>query len=106
MPKRDIIVIGASAGGVDALQKLAAAFPANLPAAVFVTLHLPPTGRSFLSAILSRVGPLPAVEPSDSERIAHGHIYIARPDYHLLIANEHVQPDEKSEEVTIGHRST
>ncbi|HTU33750.1 MAG TPA: chemotaxis protein CheB [Candidatus Acidoferrum sp.] len=90
MPNRDIIVIGASAGGVDALQKMAIAFPANLRAAVFVILHLPPTGRSFLPAMLSRVGPLPAVEPSDSERIAHGHIYVAGPDYHLLIANGHV----------------
>lgn len=90
MPNRDLIVIGASAGGVDALQKLVAEFPADLPAAVFVILHLPPTGRSFLPAMLSRVGPLPAVEPSDSERIVHGHIYIARPDYHLLIADRHV----------------
>lgn len=90
MHNRDIIVIGASAGGVDALKKLASGFPEDLPAAVFVILHLPPTGRSFLPSVLGQVGPLPAVEPSDSERIAHGHIYIARPDYHLLIANGHV----------------
>lgn len=90
MHNRDIIVIGASAGGVDALQKVAAALSANLPAAVFVILHLPPTGRSFLPAMLNRVGPLTAVEASDCEPIKHGHIYIARPDYHLLIANGHV----------------
>lgn len=87
MPNRDIIVIGASAGGVDALKKLVVGFPDRLPAAVFVILHLPPTGHSFLSGILSRVGPLPALEPGDREPIERGRIYLARPDYHLLIAN-------------------
>lgn len=90
MANRDIIVIGASAGGVEAIKKVAAGFPADLPAAVFVILHLPATGRSFLPVVLSRAGPLPAVEPSDSEPIKHGHIYLARPDYHLLIADGHV----------------
>lgn len=87
MANRDVIVIGASAGGVDALKKLVVGFPDKLPASVFVILHLPPTGHSFLPGILSRVGPLPALEPKDREPIEHGHIYLARPDYHLLIAN-------------------
>lgn len=87
MANRDVIVIGASAGGVDALKKLVVGFPDKLPAAIFVILHLPPTGHSFLSGILTRVGPLPALEPGDREPIEHGRIYLARPDYHLLIAN-------------------
>lgn len=90
MPKRDTIVIGASAGGVDALKKLAAGFPKDLPAAIFVILHLPPTGRSFLPQLLSEAGPLPAVEPANGDPIERGHIYLARPDYHLLVADDHV----------------
>jgi len=90
MPERDTIVVGASAGGVDALKKLAAGLPKDLPASIFAILHLPPTGHSFLPELLSQAGPLPAVEPADRDPIERGHIYVARPDYHLLIADDHV----------------
>jgi len=56
MPKRDIIVVGASAGGVDALTRLVAGLPAKLRAAVFVVLHVAPYVRSQLPHILSRAG--------------------------------------------------
>ena len=85
MPGRDVIVIGASAGGVDALKQLAQGLPADLPAAVFVVLHVPPQGPSVLPRILSRSGPLPAVHPVDGEAIQPGKIYIAPPDFHLLV---------------------
>ena len=81
----DIVVIGASAGGVEALMTLARALPADLPAAIFVVLHLPPEGESALPKILSRAGALPAAHPEDGERIARGRIYVAPPDYHLLV---------------------
>jgi two-component system chemotaxis response regulator CheB len=60
MPDHDIVVVGASAGGVEALIRLVASMPAQLPAAVFVVLHVPPTGTSALPDILGRSGPLPA----------------------------------------------
>src|SRR5207248_1987045 len=71
MSGHDIIVIGASAGGVEALVKLVHELPAGLPAAVFVVLHIPARSPSLLPAILSRYGPLPAVHPSDDTKIEH-----------------------------------
>lgn len=85
MPGHDIIVVGASAGGVETLMKLVGQLPADLPAAVFIVLHIPPETPSLLPEILRRAGPLPASQPGDGEEIRNGHIYVASPDYHLLI---------------------
>ena len=90
MPGHDIIVIGSSAGGVDALTKLVNQLPANLPASIFTVLHIPARSPSFLPDILSRSGPLPAIHPTDGEEITHGRIYIAPPDQHLLIERGYV----------------
>ena len=81
----DVIVIGASAGGVEALAALARRLPADLPAAVFIVLHVPAYGTSVLPGILSRHGALPASHPADGEEIQTGRIYVAPPDYHLLL---------------------
>jgi two-component system chemotaxis response regulator CheB len=85
MPTKNIIVIGASAGGVDALQRLCAALPADFPAYVFVAQHLSPAARSMLPQLLDRAGPLHAVAADDEQAIEPGHIYVARPDHHLLL---------------------
>jgi two-component system chemotaxis response regulator CheB len=85
MPGHDMILIGASAGGVEALQTLARGLPADMPAAVFVVLHVAPDSRSLMPEILSRSGPLPAAHARDGEKIQHGRIYVAPPDYHLLL---------------------
>ncbi|PWU11469.1 MAG: chemotaxis protein CheB [Terriglobia bacterium] len=81
----DIIVVGASAGGVDALRKLAAGLPPGLEGAVFVVLHTLATGENLLPHILSRAGPLPAVEPQDGTLFEIGKIYTAPPDRHLML---------------------
>ena len=85
MPGHDIMVIGASAGGVEALSTLARGLPADLPAALFVVLHVPATGRSMMPEILSRAGPVPAAHARDGEPIRPGRIYVAPPDHHLLV---------------------
>ena len=90
MHRRDIVVVGASAGGVESLVTLVGGFPADLPAAVFVVLHVPPDAPSALPAILSRSGPLPAVTAVDGDDIRHGAIYVAPPNQHLYVGNRHV----------------
>jgi two-component system chemotaxis response regulator CheB len=91
MPGHDIVVVGASAGGVEALAAVVGALPADLPAAVFVVLHVPPHGTSALPRILSRAGPLPALHPQDGEAIVPGRVYVAPPDRHLLVQPGHIQ---------------
>lgn len=81
----DIIVIGASAGGVEALMTVARGLAANLAAAVFVVLHIPAHSPSSLPVLLNRAGPLKALHPADQTPVEYGHIYVAPPDHHLLI---------------------
>ncbi len=85
MPGHDIIVIGASAGGVEALKHLVSKFPPDLNAAVFVVVHIPANSISVLSDLLNRWGPLTATPAQDRQAIAPGHIYVAPPDLHLLL---------------------
>ncbi|HXO28474.1 MAG TPA: chemotaxis protein CheB [Thermoanaerobaculia bacterium] len=80
-----LLVLGASAGGVQALCEVVRALPARLDAAVFAVLHVSPYGRSAMPAILSRCGPLTAVHPADGEAIRPGCIYVAPPDLHMLV---------------------
>lgn len=87
---QDIVVVGASAGGVEALIDMAQSLPADLPAAVFVVLHIPPDGERVLHKILGRAGPLSAVAAEDEMPIEHGRIYVAPPDHHLLVENGNV----------------
>ena len=82
---RDVIVIGASSGGVDPLIKLVRGLPATLPAAVFIVLHVRPDAPSQLPAILNRAGELPAAHAVDGELIRRGRIYVAPPDLQTYI---------------------
>jgi two-component system, chemotaxis family, protein-glutamate methylesterase/glutaminase len=90
MSSRDIIVIGGSAGGVEALIRICGDLPAALPASVFVVQHVSPTSKSVLPDLLSRAGPLPARHPVDGEPVRSGQIYVAPPDFHLLLRDDHI----------------
>lgn len=85
---RDIIVIGASAGGVPALCAVASSLPSDLPASIFVVMHIPAWQDSALPAILSRCSVLPAVHPKSGDPIEPGRIYVAPPNRHLLIDSD------------------
>src|SRR5262245_11153074 len=91
MPGHDIIVIGASSGAVETLRELVRAVTPDLLAAVFVVLHVPPSGSSILPRILSNSGPLRAHHAINGEVIEHGRIYVAPPDYHLLVERERIR---------------
>jgi two-component system chemotaxis response regulator CheB len=81
---RDVVVIGGSAGAVEGLIRLMPGLPAALPARVFVAVHVPAT-TSALPAILTRAGRLAARHPTDGERTEPSVVYVAPPDFHLLV---------------------
>lgn len=82
---RDTIVVGSSAGGIDALRRLLGGLPRDLPASVVVVNHIPPGVPSALPGILANAGPLGAKRAEDGERLAPGMVYVAPPDRHVLI---------------------
>src|SRR5438445_13129901 len=91
MPRRDIVVIGASAGGVEALTTLVGRLPARLPAAVFVVLHVPSHGRSLLAQILRRHANLTVASARDGDPVTPGHISVAPTDHHLMVSDGRVR---------------
>jgi two-component system chemotaxis response regulator CheB len=102
MAKRDVIVIGASAGGVEALVELFSRLPPHLDAVVFVVLHVAPTSSTALAAILARKTKMHVHDARDSQRVAAGHVYIACPDHHLLVKDSLVRLTRGPQEN--GHR--
>lgn len=86
----DIVVVGASAGGVEALQLLARGLSKDFRGAVLVVLHVASRAPSQPAAILSRSGPLPAVQAAASQPLEPGRIYVAPPDFHLIVEDHHV----------------
>jgi two-component system chemotaxis response regulator CheB len=90
MAHRDIVVIGASSGGVEALTNLVAGLPERVPAAVFIVLHIRPDAPSQLPAILNRAGRLPAAHAVDGEPIRLGRIYVAPPGLQTYVERSRI----------------
>ena len=90
MSNRDIIVIGGSAGATAPLKQILGRLPADLPAAVFVVLHIPAQGIGILSTVASSAGPLPVRQAQNGMKIEPGRIYLAAPDHHLLLSGDHI----------------
>lgn len=82
---RDIITIGASAGGIEVLLEMAQHLPGDIPASLFVVVHTAPGHTSELPDLMSRRGPLAARHPLHNEAIERGTIYIAPADMHLQL---------------------
>jgi len=90
MAGHDIVVIGGSAGAIEAMKQVCEGLPANFPAAVFLVIHISPTSHSVLPDLLSRIGHISARHPRDGEAIKRGTIYVAPPDMHLLLQPGHI----------------
>jgi two-component system, chemotaxis family, protein-glutamate methylesterase/glutaminase len=88
---RDIVVIGASLGGVEALPQLVSGFPADLDAAVLIVQHMTPDAPNFLAGRLCAAGPLMAKPAVNGEPLVARRIYVAIPDHHLMIEEDRVR---------------
>ncbi len=88
---RDIVVVAASAGGVEALRGLLSQLPAAVPATLLVVLHVPAAGGKVLPRILGRAGLLPASAATDGEVPLPGHVYVAPPDRHMLLVGDKIR---------------
>jgi two-component system chemotaxis response regulator CheB len=91
MDHRDMIVIGASAGGLEAISQILAALPGDLDATVFIVLHTANRPESLLPRIFERAGNLPAVHPRDGEVIERGKVYIAPPGFHMTVEDGYLR---------------
>ena len=87
MAKKDLIVIGGSAGSHQPLRQIMSDLPADLQASVFVATHVPINGPGYLADILASAGPLPVSRAVDGQPVERGHVYTAVPDRHLLLVD-------------------
>jgi len=99
---RGVVAIGASAGGVEALSRVAAGLAADVPYAYLMVLHVPAGAPSILDRIVDRNGPLPAVAAEDGDTLQPGQIYVSRPDRHLMVSDHRVMLSQGPTEN--GHR--
>jgi two-component system chemotaxis response regulator CheB len=81
----EAIVVGGSAGALDALSVLLPALPADCAVPVALVVHLPPSRPSRLAAVLAMRASVPVKEAEDKEPVAPGRVYVAPPGYHLLV---------------------
>jgi two-component system, chemotaxis family, protein-glutamate methylesterase/glutaminase len=98
----DLVVIGASLGGLQALRTLLGGLPREFPAAVAIVQHRRPDADSALAHLLGSVSPLPVCEPHDRERIEPGTVYLAPPGYHLLVDGGQGRPGREGAAVFAG----
>lgn len=91
MAARHVVVVGASAGGIEALQQMVAGFPPDLAASVLVVLHMGPGSGGALPRILDRAGPLPALAATEGEPLEESRIYVCVADHHLLVSDGEIR---------------
>lgn len=90
MAKRDVVVVAASAGGIEALRDVLQGLPSDFPAAVLVVVHMGVVGGEALPRVLQRASSLPVASARDGELLRPGRVYVCIGDHHLLVADGHL----------------
>jgi two-component system, chemotaxis family, protein-glutamate methylesterase/glutaminase len=88
---RDVVVIGASAGGVEALRAIVLGLPPDFPATIFVVWHMPSHSMGLLPQIIEPLSALPVANAESGQPVTRGQIVIAPPDHHMILENSHVR---------------
>ncbi|MBR0850669.1 chemotaxis protein CheB [Bradyrhizobium diazoefficiens] len=91
MSNRDIIVIGGSAGATAPLKQILAAVKPDVPAAIFIVLHIPAQSIGILKTVAAAATRLPVHQAEDGMAFERGHVYLAAPDHHLMLSGDHIQ---------------
>src|SRR5262245_21929745 len=91
MAGRDLVVIGGSAGALEALTRLLEVLPRDIASTLLVAIHRSPELPGAMPAVLARRSPLPVAYATDGEVFQHGHVYIAPPDHHLLVSGDRLR---------------
>lgn len=91
MPRRDLVVVGCSSGGLDALKILVTALEPDFPASILIVQHVLPDSRSLLPEILNRFSSLPVKTAEDGDVFQEGNIYVAAPDHHLVVTGKRLR---------------
>lgn len=97
-PARGIVALGASAGGIQALQRLMRELPPDLGAAICLVLHIPASSPSLLAQIIGRQTALPVTSATGGEQLEDRHVYVAPPDRHLRVRAGRVELDRGPKE--------
>lgn len=91
MINRDIIVIGGSSGATAPLKRILADLPPDVPAAVFIVLHIPAQGVGIFTTLAAAAGRLPVHQAVDGMKFERGHVYLGAPDHHLLLLGDRIR---------------
>ncbi|MGV7219607.1 chemotaxis protein CheB [Bradyrhizobium sp. UFLA05-112] len=90
MANRNVVVIGGSTGATGPLGEILSRLPVDLPAAVFIVLHMPAQGAGILKSVARAAGKLPVRQAQNGMRFENGHVYLAVPDHHLMLVDGHM----------------
>jgi two-component system chemotaxis response regulator CheB len=93
----DIVVIGASWGGLRAVSEILEAMPADFPVPILIVQHRSPDAGDLLAHLLGRHGPLTVKEAEDKTSLSAGCVHVAPPDYHVLVEREHVELSQEAQ---------
>ncbi len=91
MTGRDLVVVGASAGGIDALRQIIAGLSTASNLTLLVAIHRGPATPGVLPQVIERAGALPASYAVDGEPLRPGHVFLASPDHHLVVDGDRLR---------------